>query len=103
MAAVKTVSRVNAATHKDQSGLKRSQHIDNVLLLRGRRGKPTEPRPLCKRGKLLARLRKGPVEEKVAARNFNWKRHDVIDAARILAKVNGIPVKIQNNTLSLVK
>jgi hypothetical protein len=68
-----------------------------------RRGEPTEPREDSKRGQLLGMLRKGGVEEKAVCRKFDWKPRDFMDALRLLARVNGYPIKVSNGKASLIR
>lgn len=68
-----------------------------------RKGEPTEPREESKRGQLLGMLRKGSVTLGSIAKKFDWKDRDVMDAARLLARVNGFAIKVADGKMSLIR
>jgi hypothetical protein len=63
----------------------------------------SEPREASKRGQVLAMLRKGDVTISKLEKKFEWAPRDAMDALRLLARTNGIAIKVHGDVATLIK
>jgi hypothetical protein len=61
--------------------------------IKARAGSVSDPREGSKRAQLLETLRKSGMTLEQMEKKFDWKQRDAMDALRLLARVNHVPVK----------